>query len=125
MVYRPCYVRKERKLYCKKYIYLMPNVKLTKMSLMELMSFHYFFLNLFYVLCRSSHPDVFCKKGVLRKFSKFTGKHLCQSLYLNKVACLRPATLFKKRLWHRCFPVSFGNSLRTPFLTEHLRCLLL
>ena len=34
---------------------------------------------------RSSRPDVFCKKGVLRNFSKSIGKHLCQSL-LNKVA---------------------------------------
>ena len=25
---------------------------------------------------RSSRPDVFCKKGVLRDFAKFTGKHL-------------------------------------------------
>ena len=24
--------------------------------------------------------EVFCKKGVLRRFPKFTGKHLCQSL---------------------------------------------
>ena len=24
--------------------------------------------------------DVFCKKGVLKIFAKFTGKHLCQSL---------------------------------------------
>ena len=24
---------------------------------------------------RSSHPKVFCKKGVLRNFTKFTGKH--------------------------------------------------
>ena len=24
------------------------------------------------------------KKGVLRNFSKFTGKHLCQSLFFNK-----------------------------------------
>ena len=31
-------------------------------------------------------PDVFCKKGVLRNFAKFTGKHLCQSLFFNKVA---------------------------------------
>ena len=31
---------------------------------------------------RSSHPKVFCKNGVLRKFTKFTGKHLCQSQYL-------------------------------------------
>ena len=73
----------------------------------------------------SSRPDVFCKKGVLRSFSKFTGKHLCQSLFFNKVAGLRTATLLKKRLWHRCFPVNFAKFLRTPFLTEHLWWLLL
>ena len=38
---------------------------------------------------RSSLPEVFCKKGVPRNFTKFTGKHLCQSLFFNKVACLR------------------------------------
>ena len=32
--------------------------------------------------------------------------------------CLRPATLLKKRLWHRCFLVNFSKFLRTPFLTE-------
>ena len=53
------------------------------------------------------------KKGVLRNFAKFTGKHLCQSLFLNKVAGLTPATLLKKRLWHRCFPVNFAKFLRT------------
>ena len=37
----------------------------------------------------SSRPEVFCKKGVLRNFTKFTGKHLCQSLFFNKVADLR------------------------------------
>ena len=74
---------------------------------------------------RSSRPGVFCKKGVLRNFAKFTGKHLCQSLFFNKVAGLRPATLLKKRLWHRCFPVNFGKFLRTPFITEHLWWLLL
>ena len=56
------------------------------------------------------------RKGVLRNFGKFTGKHLCQSLFFNKVVGLRPATLLKKRLWHRCFPVNFAKSLRTPFL---------
>ena len=39
---------------------------------------------------RSNRPEVFCKKGVLRNFTKFTGKHLCQSLLFNKVAALRP-----------------------------------
>ena len=29
-----------------------------------------------------------CKKGVLRNFTKFTRKHLCQSLFLNKVVGL-------------------------------------
>ena len=38
--------------------------------------------------CRSSCPEVFCKKGVLRNFEKFTGKHLYQRLFFNKVAGL-------------------------------------
>ena len=50
---------------------------------------------------RSSNPEVFCKKGVLRNFAKFTGKHLCQRTW--------PATLLTKNT----------------FLTEHLRWLLL
>ena len=70
-------------------------------------------------------PEVFCKKGVLRNFSKFPGKDLCQSLFFNKVVGLRPPTLLKKRLYHNCFPVHFEKFLRTPFLTEHLRWLLL
>ena len=28
-------------------------------------------------------------EGVLKKFTKFTGKHLCQSLFFNKVAGLQ------------------------------------
>ena len=51
-------------------------------------------------------PEVFYVKSVLRNFTKFTG--------------LRPATLLKKRLWRRCFPVNFANILITPFFTEHL-----
>ena len=39
-------------------------------------------------LVRSSHPEVFCNKGVLRNFAKFTGKHLCQNPFFNKVAGL-------------------------------------
>ena len=68
---------------------------------------------------RSSRPEVFCKKGVLRNFTNITGKHLCQSLFFNKVSGLRPDTLLKKRLWHRCFSVNFGKFLRTPFYIEH------
>ena len=41
---------------------------------------------------RNCRPEVFCKKrcsvkkGVLKDFVKFTGKHLWQSLFFNKVA---------------------------------------
>ena len=40
-------------------------------------------------LFRSSLPEVFCKKYVLKNFTKFTGIHLRQSLFFNKVAGLR------------------------------------
>ena len=63
---------------------------------------------------------MFCKKCVLRNFAKFTGKYLRQSLFFNRVAGLRPATLLKKGLWRKCFPVNFAKFLRTPFI-EHLR----
>ena len=59
-------------------------------------------------LAKSSHQKCSVKKDVLRNFAKFTGKHLCQS----------PATLLKKRLWHRSFTVSFMKFLRTPFFRE-------
>ena len=69
---------------------------------------------------RSSCPEVLREEGVLRNFSKFTGKHLCQSLFFNKVAGLRPATLLKKKLWHSCFPLNFTKFLRAPFLQNWL-----
>ena len=71
--------------------------------------------------CKSSHPWCSLRKGVLRNFGKFTRKHLCQSLLFNKVAGLRLATLLKKRLWHRCFPVNFRKFLRTLFLKNTSR----
>ena len=74
---------------------------------------------------RSSHRRCSVKKGVLRNFTKFTGKHLCQSLFFNSVASLRPATLLKKGLWHRCFPVNFVKFPRTPYLQNTTERLLL
>ena len=83
-----------------------------------------------YVLCRlwnnpfqpsfQKHPkEVFCKICVLKNFIKLTGKGLCWSFFLNKVAGLKPASLFKKGLQHRCFSVNLVKLLRTLF-TEHL-----
>ena len=37
----------------------------------------------------------------------------------------RPATLLKKRLWRRCFPVNFVKFLKTPFLQDTSERLLL
>ena len=35
-------------------------------------------------LSRSGLPQVFYKKGALKNFTKFTGKYLCQSLFIKK-----------------------------------------
>ena len=67
-------------------------------------------------LCRGSCLEMFCKIGVLRNFAKVTEKHLCQSLFFNKVASLRPTTLLKKRLWHRWFLWIFRNFQEHIFL---------
>ena len=57
---------------------------------------------------RSSHRRCSVRKGIFRNFVKFTG--------------IRPATLLKKRLWHRCFPVSceFYEISKNTFFTEQL-----
>ena len=39
---------------------------------------------------RNSCPEGFCKKDVLRNFTKFAGKHLSQSLFFNKASGLQP-----------------------------------
>ena len=58
-------------------------------------------------------PEDVVQRCSSRDFSEFTGKHLCQSLFFNKVAGIGPATVLKKRFWHRCFPVNFEKFVRT------------
>ena len=77
------------------------------------------------VICKSSCPKAFCKKGVRKNSAKSTGKQVCRSLSFNNVAGLRNANLSKKRLWHRCFVTNFTKFLRTLFFIEHLQLLLL
>ena len=64
-------------------------------------------------------------KKVFLEISQNSKENTCQIPFFNKVAGLRPATLLKKRPWHRCFPVNLAKFLRTPFPTEHPRWLLL
>ena len=70
-------------------------------------------INLNRQLITEAATNVFYEEGALKSFTRFTGKHLCQSLFFNKTGS---ATLLKKRIWHRCFPVNFVKFLRIPFL---------
>ena len=47
-------------------------------------------------------------KGVLRNFAKFTGKHLCQSLFFNKVAGLKPLAFTSE--FFEIFKNTYGDS---------------
>ena len=63
---------------------------------------------------------------VFLEISQNSHKKACARVsFFSKVTGQRPATLLKKRLWHRSFPVTFAKFLRAPFFTEHLRWLLL
>ena len=62
---------------------------------------------------------MFHEKGILKNFAKLKGKHLCQSLFFNNVAGIKPATLLKNRLWHG-FPCEFCKTFKNTFFIEHL-----
>ena len=55
---------------------------------------------------RSSHQRCSVTKGVLRNFAKFTGKHLCQNLFFNKVAGLSSkfCKISKNTFFYRILP---------------------
>ena len=58
--------------------------------------------------------QVFCKKGVLKKITKFTGKHLYESLFFNKAAGIA-YNFIKKETLVQLFSCEFCKFLRTPF----------
>ena len=57
------------------------------------------------------------KKGVLKIFTKFTGKHLCQSLFFNKVTGL---TLLKKETLAQMFSREFCELFKNTLFTKQL-----
>ena len=81
-------------------------------------------------LVRSSRSQILFKVGVLQNFPNFTGKqtHVLES-FLNIIAGLKAATLLKRDSTTGVFLAKkkklFAKFIRTPFLTEHLRWLLL
>ena len=62
-------------------------------------------------LFRSSHQRCSIETLVLKHFTKFTGKHLCQSLFFKVEAC----NFIKKATLYWCFPVNFVKFLSTTF----------
>ena len=70
---------------------------------------------------RSSHPEVFLAKKVLKIRSKFTGEHQCRSAISIKLLC----NFIKTTLRHGCFPVNLLHIFRTPFTKNTSERLLL
>ena len=56
------------------------------------------------------------RKGVLRNLTEFTGKHLCQRLFFNKVA----VHFIKKEPLVQVFSCEFCEISKNTFFTEHL-----
>ena len=56
------------------------------------------------------------KKEVIENFAKFIEKHLCLSLFFNKVAGFQSETLLKKRFLHQSFTVNITEFLRASFI---------
>ena len=71
-------------------------------------------------ISRSSHRMFSVIKGVFKKFHKFYRETPMLESLFNKAASLQAWIFIKKRLQHRCFPVSIAKFLRTPIL-EYVR----
>ena len=69
---------------------------------------------------RSSHRRCSIKIDVPKNFAKFSGKHLCQSLFFNKVTGLRFATLLKKETLAQVFSCDFCEIFKNAFFAKHL-----
>ena len=54
-------------------------------------------------------------RGGADKIDPSPEKNILKKTNLLRAKLIRPATLLKKRLWHRCFPVNVVRFLRTPF----------
>ena len=77
------------------------------------------------LILNSSYPRCTVDKCVLKNFTNFTGKHMCWSLFCNKVAVLRSFNFIKKKFRPSWFQVKFAKLLRTPILKNICERLLL
>ena len=65
--------------------------------------------------CRSSHQRCSVRKGALSNIANSQEGTCVRVSFLIKLQ-LQACNFIEKRLWHRCFPVSFAKVLRIPFL---------
>ena len=70
---------------------------------------------------RSSRPEVFLRKGILKICSKFTGERPCRSVILIKLLC----NFIEITLQHGCSPANLLYIFRNPFLKNTSGWLLL
>ena len=64
---------------------------------------------------------MFYGKGVLENLATWTEKYLFQSLFFNKIACLKTTTLFKKEALAQVFSCELCEFFKNTFFTKHLR----
>ena len=67
---------------------------------------------LLFVLSRSSSPEVFIGKGVLKTSGKSTGGHS----FLSAISIKLQSSFIEIAAWHGCSPVNLLHILTTPFL---------
>ena len=73
------------------------------------------------LIYRSSHPEVFLEKGVLKICNKLTEEHLCRSVISIKLLC----NFIEITLRHGCSPVNLLHIFRAPFTKNTSERLLL
>ena len=66
-------------------------------------------------LYRSSHQNCSVEIGVLKNFPKFTGKHLRQSLFFNKVARAYACNFIKKETLAQLFSCEFCGIFKNTY----------
>ena len=86
---------------------------------------HWIVPNVSSKIFRSSRPDVFLRKGVLKICIKFTGEHPCRSANSIKLQSNYPCrsaisikllcNFIEIGLWHMCSSVNLLHIFRTPF----------
>ena len=73
------------------------------------------------IIFRSSHPEVFLGKSVLKICSKFTGEHP----YRSAISIKLQSNFIEIALWHGCSSVNLLHIFRAPFINNTSEWLLL